>query len=148
VPLQTVSVAGEILEQVNRDIETDDKRFILIRKDLLEKGTSDFFFHVQDIALAAARIDHHANRQGKVRFGSKVLDGLGLTVLEDVEVCLCEVRDQGAVLVLHIEKKLDYVDIDLQSFGGILISGLLRRPWLRRLLSHGKGGGEQESGQK
>ena len=146
--METVIVAGEVLQQIDGDVEADDVRLVLIGKNLAEKCAADFFLHVDDVALATAGIDHHAQSQRQVGLGREVLDGLRLAVFVYLEVIFLEVGNQPAVLLLDVEEQLDHVDVNLKC--GRRFLGIRRllaaRGWLltlgggRRsvLLSHGK----------
>ena len=59
--LQAVHVAGEILQQVDRDIEADDEGLVFVGQNLAKKRAANFLLHVDDVALAAAGVDHDAD---------------------------------------------------------------------------------------
>src|ERR1019366_6588521 len=139
-PLQALHVARVVLQQTGIDVEIHDKRQIFVGQYLLQKRSADFFFHVEDVQLAAAGVNQDPQCKRQVRFGSEVLDGLLLAVLEDVKVIFGHVRDQRAVLVFDIEEKLHHIDVYLQGLSGLLrVVGFLvlqtgQLP--RRLLRH------------
>src|ERR1019366_5970257 len=62
-----------------------------------------------------------AEGQREIGFGLEVFDGLGLAVLEQVEVILGEAGDQRAMLVFDVEEQLDDFDVDLQGLDGLVL---------------------------
>ena len=96
--------SGEILHEINVDVETDDERLVFGTQGALEKRASHFLFHVENVHLAAAGIDEDPKGEREVGFGLEIFNGLMLAVLEEVEVVLGEVGDQRTVLVLNVEE--------------------------------------------
>ena len=148
--LQTVNVAGEILQQTGIDVEVDDEGFIFVGQDLFQERATDFLLHVEDSQLTAAGVDQNSERERQVRLGGKIFHGLRLAVFRDIKVSFGKVRHECAVLVFDVKENLHDVDVHLQSFGGLLIlvvglliSGLLIRGRLgRRLLGRSEWGGQ------
>src|SRR5579884_4059169 len=118
---------GEVLEQVDINVKADDKGEIFIPENLTEEIPAHLFFHIEHAGLAAAGVNQNTEGKGKVRLRRKVLDGLRFAILEDLKVIFCEVRDQRAFFIFHIEKQLNYIDVDLKGFGGLVLILIGRR---------------------
>ena len=95
---------GEILQQVDVNVEADDKGFIPWPQRVLKERGSDFFLHIENAHLAAAGINKDAESQRKIGFGFEILYYLDLPILEEVEVILIEVGDQRSVLVFDVKE--------------------------------------------
>src|SRR5438132_10661609 len=98
---------GEVLEQINIHVEADDKGFVFGPEYLIEEGAANLFVHSQHALLTAAGVDQNAESERQVRFRGEVLDGLRLSVFEDIEIALRQAGNQGTAFVLHVEKSLD-----------------------------------------
>src|SRR5262249_21656058 len=107
---QQLHGAGEILQQFGLHVEAEHKCQVLLAQNLTEEFASDLFLHIEDIGLTAAGVDQDAEGQRKVRFCSKILNRLRLSVFEDLKIVLGQIGDQSALLVLHVEKELNHVD--------------------------------------
>src|SRR5260370_34887872 len=80
--------AGEILQKVDIHVEADDEGLVFGAQRVLEEGTANFLFHIEDPHLAAARIGKDAEGQREIGCGFEGFDGLGLAVRESGDVCL------------------------------------------------------------
>ena len=130
--LQAVNGAGEVLQKIDVHIEADYEGFVLFTQDFAEEVAADFLFHIEHARLAAAGVDQDAEGEREIGFGGEIFDGLGLAVFRHLEVVLRQAGDEAALFVLHIEKQLDDIDIDLERVHGLIFGlvvgfGLLRR---------------------
>src|SRR5262249_52295847 len=113
--LQGMDGTGEILQQIDVDIEAQDEGKILVAQDLAQKFTANFLFHVEHTGLATAGIDQNAQSQRKIRLRGKILDGLRLAILQNLKIFLLETGDQSSFLIPHIEEELHHIHVDFQG---------------------------------
>ena len=136
--LQAMYIAREVLQKVHADVKADDVGLILVGEHLLQERSAHLFFHIDDVALAAAGINQNSECERKVRLGSEILNGLWFAVFLDVKVVLGQVGNERSVLVFYVEEKLHHIDVNFQGFGrllgivGFLILGFLGRSGLLR----------------
>src|SRR6185437_2539189 len=91
---QKMNITGQILQQVNINIKTDDESQVLVRNDLAQKITAYNFFFRQHVLHAAAGIDQDSQRQRLICLSGEVFDGLRLSVFRDFKLILGQPRNQ------------------------------------------------------
>jgi hypothetical protein len=95
---------GEVLQQVNVHVETDDERFILWPEGFLEKVAANLFFHLQHAFLAATGVNQNPQRKGQIRLRREIFDGLRLAILKQLEVVLAQAGYQPAAFIFDVEE--------------------------------------------
>src|ERR1019366_3895671 len=91
---QGTRAVGEVLQQVDVDIERQKKGLVLGLEHALEKGAARLLFQRKNAVLAARRIEQNAQGEGQMRLGGEILDRLRRFVFVDRAIGLRKVREQ------------------------------------------------------
>ena len=123
---QLVDVGGEILVEVVLVVEVDDEDFIVrIRRTHQIQGCGIHLLPL--LAHGTGIVDHDAHRNGNI-FMAERSDGLGMSILVDVEVALVEVGDDALLVVDDGGVQHDFFDLLAEdkdaTVGGIRISAV------------------------
>src|SRR5882757_3955965 len=141
--LEARNRTSEVLKKIDVHVEAEHGRHVFRSESALQKRAANFLFDSQDLLLAAAGIDQDPERQGKVGLGLKVLDGLRLTIFEDIKVVLREAGNQRSMLVFDVKEQLHDFDTGLEGRAGLVVSGRLLI--LRILRTRGESESQHES---
>src|SRR5690348_10166377 len=80
---QGANVAGEVMEQLDANIEANYESDVLLRNNVLQKRPADLLLHVEHVLLATTGVNQNTERQGQIRVRRKILDDLRLAILQD-----------------------------------------------------------------
>src|SRR5579862_6986015 len=114
---------GQVLKQIDGNIKADDECQILLRKDLLEKAACNYLFLGQSPMHAVTAVNEQTNRQGLVREGRKILDGLRLPVFQNLKMVLLKIGNQKTMLVLHGKNHIHQVHVLAEDRNIVLAIG-------------------------
>src|SRR5271165_802584 len=114
-PRQVTNIVGEILVEVHIHVKVDDEGEVLVPQYAVQELSARFLLDGQNSRLAGAGVDHDSQRQWLVGFCREILDGLRLAVFEHLKIVFGEVRNQHAVLVLHVEEQVYDVHFRLEG---------------------------------
>ena len=103
---------GDVLQQFHVEIEVNHEGHVLLgTQHLFEEAVAGRPLFFDQAALAPAGIDQQAERKRQIAFLGEIADLLGAAVLVEQKIVLGEVPDDGAVLVAHVGKQVDHLDV-------------------------------------
>src|ERR1019366_4383602 len=119
--LQQAGGVGEVLQQLRVRAKTDEERLVPLLDHLAEELACRAPFNVDEISLAGADVHQHSDGQGKIRLFRKILDGLQFAVLENLEVVLRKIVDEGAVFIADGGEHAHQIDVDFDRRVGDIL---------------------------
>ena len=129
--VEEVDVVGEVLREIGLDVEAFDEGAVVEVKDLEEELDGGVLLELEALADGAAGVEHDADAQGEIGLLGEAEDGEWRTaVVEEAEVLTLEAGDELALLVGDGEDEIDFVDLDADGLGGLVLIGRGRRAGL------------------
>ena len=109
------------------DVETLDEGTVVEVEDLEEELDGGVLLELEALADGAGGVEHDADTQWEIGLLSELHDGRGRTaVIEQAEVFALEAGDEFALLVGDREDEIDFVDLNLDGLGGLVLIGKRR----------------------
>ena len=128
--LESWQVTGPVGKQICASVEGEDESFVVLAQNLVKELRSGLLFSANHIGFAAAGVNEKAEGERQSFFAREEGDFLFGVVLENAEIFLIEIRDDGLLFVEN--RGVEIYEGDAHANGLILRAWRLRNEQLER----------------
>ena len=123
--IQEVNVVSEVLGDISLDVEAFNKGAVVAVKYLKKELDSGVLLELEALTNGTRGVEHDADTQRKIGLLGEAEYGKRRTaIIEQAEVLALEAGNELALLVGDGEDEIDFVDLDFDGLGGLLLRGL------------------------